>query len=114
MEYVDDSRYIDALLLLSLRAREEEEYIIDSTSCFSSMLLKDLTKMGYINYSKQSRGYTITEKGKLTLKYVKKPWNAKNMRKGPQFTTRVTGHYTQCNENLCVGVNNSKILYATI
>ena len=83
MEYVDNSRYMDALLLLSLRAREvEEEQIIDSTSCFSSLLLNDLTELGYIDYSKRSRSYIITEKGKLTLKNVKKPWNAQNMRKG--------------------------------
>ena len=89
MEYVDTSRYMDALLLLSLRAREvEDEHVIDSTSCFSSSLLGDLTELGYIRYSKRDSCYVITDKGKLTLKYVKKPWNAKNMRKWSPVDSR--------------------------
>ncbi len=84
MEFVDNSRYMDALLLLSLRARKVgEEHVIDSTKCFSNSLLGDLTELGYIDYSKRQRSYIITEKGKLTLRYVKKPWNTSNMSKWP-------------------------------
>ena len=82
MEYVNNSRYLDALLLLSLRAREEDgELVVDSTSCFSSGLLGDMTELGYIGYSERHNCYTITEKGKLTLRYVKQPWNAQHMHK---------------------------------
>lgn len=78
---------MDALLLLSFRARKEEkEHIIDSTSCFSTSLLRDMVELGYIDYSNRQDSYVITEKGKLTLRYLQKPWNDKNMRKRSQVS----------------------------
>ena len=86
MELVDNSRYIDALLLLSLRANEVEgERVVSSTSCISSAVLVDMTELSFIDYSKRSGNYVITDKGMLTLKYVKKPWDEKYMFKKPVF-----------------------------
>jgi len=84
MEFVDTTRYTDALLLLSLRATEVDgELVINSTSCISAAVLGDMTDMALIDHSKNSGNYVITDKGKLTLKYVKKPWNDKYIRTKP-------------------------------
>lgn len=74
--YSDNSRYLDALLLLSLRVREvNDEKIITSTSCLSSALLGDMIDNQLIDYAQGSGNYMITEKGGLLLSRLKgAPW----------------------------------------
>ncbi len=85
MGFVDNTRYMDALLLLSLRATEVDgELVINSTSCISAAVLGDMTDMELIDHSKNSGNYVITEKGKMTLKYVKQPWNDKYIHTKPR------------------------------
>lgn len=72
------SRYVDALLILSLKVTEREgEGVIATTSCISSTVLNDLVDMGFIEYAQGSGDFVFTEKGSMILDQVKQaPWGA--------------------------------------
>ena len=76
MMYIDNSRFLDALLLLSLRVRDvNNEKVVTSTSCLSSTLLGDMVDEELIDYAQNSGNYVITEKGRLLLSRLKEaPW----------------------------------------
>lgn len=76
MEGPSNSRYIDAMLLLSLKVKEENgEKVIKSTSCISSSIMRDLIDMKLIDYAQFSGDYVFTEKGLNVLKQIREaPW----------------------------------------
>jgi hypothetical protein len=94
MELQGSSRYIDALLLLSLRMKKvNDEEVVGSTSCLSSALLGDLTDHGYIGYAQRSGNYTITEKGRLILSRIKEvPMDPTYMVAPSDYTGTLFGH----------------------
>ena len=78
MESPSHSIYIDALILLSLKVKEEnDEKVIKSTSCVSSTILNDLVDMELIDYAQYSGDYVFTEKGLNVLNQIKEaPWGS--------------------------------------
>jgi ribosomal protein S19E (S16A) len=85
MGYPNNSRHMDALLLLPLKVKEVNgERVIKSTSCISSKLMNELTDMGYIDFSSGGGNYIITDKGKQILNQIKQaPWES-----GYMYTVR--------------------------
>ena len=79
--YSDNSKFLDALLLLSLRVREvNDERIVTSTSCLSSALLGDMIDHQLLDYAQSSGNYVITEKGRLMLSRLKEaPWDSNHV-----------------------------------
>lgn len=78
METPSYSRYIDALILLSLKVKEiDGEKVIKSTSCISSSVMNDLLAMEFIEYAQNSGNYVFTDKGLSVLNQIKEaPWGS--------------------------------------
>lgn len=86
MVFPSYTRYVDALLLLSLKVGEfNGEEVVTSTSCVSSSVLTELQEMGYLCFAEMSGKYVITKKGRQVLDQVKyAPWGTIDVQMSPQ------------------------------
>ncbi len=85
MDFPSYTRYVDALLLLSLKIGEiSGEQVVTSPSCVSSTILTALHDMGYLEFGKMSGNYVITAKGQQVLDQVKHaPWGIIDINMSP-------------------------------
>ncbi len=83
------TRYVDALLLLSINVGEKNgEEVVISTSCVSSTVLSELQEMGYLDHAEMSGNFVISKKGRQVLKQVKyAPWGTIDVQMSPPSAT---------------------------
>lgn len=85
MVFSNYTRYVDALLLLSLKIGEiNGEHVVTSTSWVSSKVLTELQQMGYLDYAEMSGNYVISKSGRQVLSQVKyAPWGTIDVNMSP-------------------------------
>lgn len=85
MVFPSFTRYVDALLLLSLNVGEiNGEQVVTSTSCVPSKVLTELYDMKYLEYAEKSGNYVISKKGRQVLDQIKHaPWGIIDIQLSP-------------------------------